>query len=345
MSSSKSGAKISINKLPKFELDAYSQISLSDLVVFALSYLEEKAVEATIEEIVSICFRLFPARFGLKNYPRWPDSALTLRRLNDTREKKLIKGNANEGFTLTFKGRRVAKRVAQELGIVVKKKAKPSSKQKPAALILTKKTLRRRVRKPLVVKELKKKFVKQKLKKKKVIVQKPTPKTTIKKQVATKGKAKPVKLAKKTLSVNKAQPKQLTLALPPVEAKKKAEAKTKQAEAKKEASAAKPKPVEVVKTIPALIVTKEEKIKAGKAIKIVEKSDAYRLYAKNGKQAKISEFDFRNMLFATMESSADTLARNVNLFRRYANILNRNDLIKFFDFCEERFASLLKKKR
>jgi hypothetical protein len=94
-----------------------------------------------------------------------------------------------------------------------------------------------------------------------------------------------------------------------------------------------------------MVVSNEEKIKAGKVIKFVEKSDAYRLYVKNGKQAKISEFDFRNMLFATMESSAETLTRNVILFKRYADIHNRNDLINFYDFCETHFANLLKKKR
>mgnify|MGYP000954248275 FL=1 len=60
MASSKSKTKrIIAKKLPKFELDVYSQLTLSDLIVFALSYLEEKQVDATTEEIISICFRLF----------------------------------------------------------------------------------------------------------------------------------------------------------------------------------------------------------------------------------------------------------------------------------------------
>jgi hypothetical protein len=379
MASSKSNVKkIAIKKLPKFELDVYSQLSLSDLVVFALSYLEEREVEATTEEIISICFRLFPNSFGLKNYPRWPDSALVIRRLNDAREKKFIKGNPNEGFALTFKGKQVAKRVTKALGIVEKKKkAKSTSKPKPAALVLTKKTLRRRVRKPIQSKSIKKKVAKQKPKKKKVVIQKPVQKAVIKKKAVVKSKPKQViknkffahkrsvtaapasettvtdrlravkaKVIKKKVFVKKkTQPKQLTLALPKVQAKKKVEVKKKQVEAKKEAIVAKQKSVEVTKNVAAPIsISKEESIKAGKVIKMVERSDAYRLYAKNGKQAKISEFDFRDMLFATMESSSDTLTRNVNLFKRYASIHNRNDLIKFFDFCEEHFAKLLKKR-
>lgn len=347
MTSSKAKTKRIVAKtLPKFKLDVYSQLTLSELIVFALSYLEEKQVDATTEEIISICFRLFPNSFGLKNYPRWPDSALVIRRLNDVREKKLVKGNPNDGFALTFKGKQFAKRVTKALGILPKEKAKPTSKQNPDALVLTKKTLHRQVRKSTQAKLIKKKITKQKPTKKKIGTKKTTQKAVIKKQVVPKVKPKQVNTVKKKVPVNKPQPKQLTLALPPIQTKKKNEVKKKQLEVKKEAISPKPKSVEVVKTIPApVVVSKEEKIKAGKVIKLVEKSDAYRLYAKNGKHAKISEFDFRNMLFATMESSSDTLMRNVGLFRRYANIYNRNDLIKFFDYCEENFAWILKKKR
>jgi hypothetical protein len=48
------------------------------------------------------------------------------------------------------------------------------------------------------------------------------------------------------------------------------------------------------------------------------------------------------MLFATMESTPETLIRNVNLFKGSAAIHNRQDLIKFLDFCEVNFANLLK---
>ncbi|NOH01707.1 MAG: hypothetical protein HND47_06980 [Chloroflexi bacterium] len=77
----------------------------------------------------------------------------------------------------------------------------------------------------------------------------------------------------------------------------------------------------------------------------MERSDAYLQYKKNGGKARISEFDFRNMLYATMESSAETLRRNVELFKRYAGIHNRTDLIAFLTFCEESFAPLLNAKQ
>ena len=329
--------KILIKKLPKFEADVYANLSLSDLVVFALSYLEEKEIEATTEEIISICFRLFPHSFGLKNYPRWPDSALVIRRLNDDREKKNVKGNPSEGFALTFKGKQVAKRVAKALGLVnKKKKTKLVVKPKPVALVLTKKTLRKRLRKPIQAKPIKKKVVKQVKKKTTKVVTPKVKKVGHASSVTNSKKEKSGGLTIRPTKV-KSKPKQLKMALvTPAPVKKKAEVK-KQVEVKKEA--AKPVKMEVV-----ISVSKEEKIKAGKVMHLVEKSDAYKLYKKNGKHAKISEFDFRNMLFTTMESSSETLSRNVLLFKKYANIHSRNDVITFLNFCEEFFAKLLKKR-
>ena len=134
-----------------------------------------------------------------------------------------------------------------------------------------------------------------------------------------------------------AKPTQLTLGLtPPPTAWKKAEAPVAKPKVKEEAK--QPGKVEV---LPAVVVSKEEKDKAAKVVKQIERSDAYQLYRRNGRRAQIGEFDFRNMLFATMESSAETLKRNVELFKRYAGIHFRTDLIAFLEFCEESFSALL----
>jgi hypothetical protein len=99
---------------------------------------------------------------------------------------------------------------------------------------------------------------------------------------------------------------------------------------------------EAKSSAPELFVSKEERVKAEKIVRAMERSDAYKIYSRNGHSSKLSEFDFRNMLFATMESTPETLIRNVNLFKGSASIHNRQDLIKFLDFCEVSFASLLK---
>src|SRR5689334_14141558 len=119
--------KIKKKNLPRIESTVYSAIGLNDLVVFCVQYLQEHGIAVTVEETVSICFRLFPQSFSLQNYPRWPDSALVIRRLNDCREKGLLKGSSLDGFELKFKGQKIAERTAKTLGLVkavsVKKKA------------------------------------------------------------------------------------------------------------------------------------------------------------------------------------------------------------------------------
>lgn len=202
------------------------------------------------------------------------------------------------------------------------------------------------------------------------VTSRPTPKPKSKKVVRRKAAGKKVTAAtKKTIAKPKAQPKKTVSKPAPKKAPahrgeqapakisvKKVQAATQlplliQAEVKEEAKpVVKRKPAQKKiqtqakkEANPVIVeVSKEEKVKAGRVIQMVERSDAYRQYKKLGTKVRISEFDFRNMLFATMESSAETLRRNVDLFKRYAGIHNRADLISFLDFAEGSFAPLLK---
>ncbi|MBK6794923.1 MAG: hypothetical protein IPG80_20790 [Anaerolineales bacterium] len=167
------------------------------------------------------------------------------------------------------------------------------------------------------------------------------PAVKVKAKVPKKEQVKAAPVAKietpKVQKTKNAQATQMTMALtPPPAAWKKAEAPAIKPKVKEEAK--QPVKVEVLAPVAA---SKEEKDKAAKVIKQIERSDAYQLYRRNGKRAQIGEFDFRNMLFATMESSAETLKRNVELFKRYAGIHFRTDLIAFLEFCEESFSNLL----
>ncbi len=148
-----------------------------------------------------------------------------------------------------------------------------------------------------------------------------------------KEQAKPVAPKKET---PQKQPAQLTM-LPLVEEKK-------EKPAPPVVKKVEPKPVKVEMVIvPTAVaqVSKEEKVKAGKVVQVMERSDAYRQYKKAGDKSKISEFDFRSLLLCTMESTPETLARNVNTFKGYANIQNRQDLVVFLNFVEGSFSGLL----
>lgn len=367
--------KIKIKNLPKIELGIYSKIALNKLVVYAVQYLQEQGVTATVEEIVSVCFRLFPHSFSLKHYPRWPDSALVIRRLNNGREKGNIKGTASDGFSMKYKGKLLAKRVARALGLAkpatvkvkkktapVKKKSAPvksvktqgmktkvvPQKKKSIAPAVVKKSPKKQMSK--LVKKIVPKSIKparQMIRKKAVISKQET--LSLKKTAQKPGKKSvkfpaPVPVKKKKLrkqrAVKTARPAQLSMALPLPQEKKVKPVQP----VKRKRKVIAPQPEKTAKISPAAAnhVSREEKAKAKKVIRLMELSDAYRHYKKNGSKSRISEFDFRSLLLCTMESPPETLARNVNLFRGYVNIHNRRDLTNFLNFCEESFASLLK---
>ncbi len=357
--------KIKINDLPRIKLDVYSMIALNNLVVYAICFLQEHGVTATVEEVVSVCFRLFPQSFALKNYPRWPDSALVIRRLNDGREKGNIRGNSMDGFALKYRGQQLAKRVAKALGLAqpapapVKKKTAPIKKGKAVA-------------QPVKVKATRTMVVLQKKKVAAPVPRKKTPEKRAIKSASQTVKAKqetlplikmeentrkkPVK-SPATIPVKKAPirkkgrkqgtgktAQQLTMALPILQEKK---ARPVVQASKKMGTIFVP----TEKTVQADKVTtpvtpshssREEKAKAGKFVHSMERSDAYIHYKKHGKNSKIGEFDFRSLLLCTMESSRETLVKNMKLFKGYAGIHNRQDLIMFLIFCEDKFSYLLK---
>lgn len=388
-----SGESTEQTPILKITQDMYASLPTGELVLFAVQHLHADGVPASAEEIVSICFKLFPRRFSLKNYFYWPDSAHVAQALKYAKEKGYIKEAAADGYILRPAGRKLARQAAKAMGIPfpmppkVEKKPvdggpQPVVEAQPAEdKPLTVKAKKRRTTAPAKKKKVEKKAKpKQKPKKAKTSgarrlsatksyaakvtgASSPTPKAkpSAKKVVRKKTTAKKVSAAakKKTVTKPKVQPKKP--ARKPVPKKKapvrKAVKKTQAATQlplpvpavpKKEAKPVirkKPQPrgkKEAKPAIAAPAVSKEEKVKAGKVIKMVERSDAYRQYKKLGSKARISEFDFRDMLFTTMESSAETLKRNVDLFKRYAGIHNRTDLITFLDFAEGNFAPLLR---
>ena len=330
MTAKTSGArKLKRRSLPKFDPSVYSAISSVNLVAYAIHFLLERGIEIHMEDVVFGCFLLFPHKFALKKYPRWPDSAVVGRRVGDCRSKGYIAANTEFGFKLTLKGTLAAERAAKALGVF--KVQKPSLPQKPAEKVIAQQAVQltlletKAVVAPVVVSEP--------VKKKEVAVVAP---------VAT---SKPVKKKEEKAVVpvvsEPVKKKEVAVVIPVVLKPVK----------KKEEKAVVPVVSEPVKkkeekaVIPVVVsqtVSREEKARAAKFIRAMEVSDAYRLYKKNGKESKISEFDFRSLLLCTMESSSETLARNVELYKGYASIHNRQDLLTFLGYCETSFETLLK---
>lgn len=291
------------NKLPKFDPDMYHKIAMNDLVVYSIHHFRHDGAEITSEDVISACFLLFPRRFSLRNYPHWPDSAVVSRRWNECRSKGYLSGSASEGFKLTVRGIKFAGRVAKRLG-VAKPNPTPVTKKHPL-----KKVVKRQVNQPI-----------------KIAVQrsKQTPSSAlIKNAPSLQPKKAPPSIKVGRIRPAKIQPIKSNKVRRPVQAVKVQLKQTKPAH---------PAPV---------TVTKEDKVRAGKFVRAMERSDAYIHYKKNGKNSKIGEFDFRSLLLCTMESSRETLVKNLQLFKRYADIQSRQDLLIFLNHCEYRFSYLL----
>ncbi len=313
------------NTLPKF--DVYSKIPQGELIVFAVQYLIEQKIEITLDDIVSVCFLLFPRKFSLKKYPKWPDSALVGRRWGISRKKKYVTASADLEYRLTVKGSRLIKMVSKKLGMVTPKPARKIRKVKVLAPKIPVVVQKENTTPPHApIKKIRSKISSAiaPVKQAQVV------------PLSTHTKKKPVRKEKATqLDLIKAET---------VHLKKESPAAVKQVETqvKKKHIVPAPEPVKKAKPSAPNPVTKEAKERAGKFTRLMERSDAYIHYKKNGSNSKIKEFDFRSLLLCTMESSAETLARNVNLFKGYAAIHHRQDLIVFLIFCEDKFSYLLK---
>jgi len=492
MSNASDPRKLRISALPKFEVDVYTRIPSGELIVYSAHYLMEQGMEITLEDIVSVCFRLFPHKFGLKKYPKWPDSALVSRRWRDARKKGTLSAGTNHGYKLTSKGLSLVKKVAKTLGLAapkavvgarptqINKKTKPlikktqptnnqgrtlrsklpdavqkgnlqpvrkdkntgSAPDKKIRSIHAKSaksdqvkqaTLPARIKKISPIRRKKKSVAPSSIKQAKSATpvqvkksaqsarnkkmsplqpKKATPLSAPVKQAAAPEKkirsvtpinktalvqVKKVPLParnkkKSPLRANKASPifapiKQAqavklkatpagkTPAMPVSKPAKKTRSvrpyapiltkKHKEDKARIHTQIKKGKPIQVKETKPAepinvqpgkvkkappkksisftaSHVPREAKERAAKFTRMMERSDAYIHYKKHGINSKIKEFDFRSLLLCTMESSPETLARNVELFKGYAGMHNRQDLIVFLVFCGNKFPHLLK---
>lgn len=89
------------------------------------------------------------------------------------------------------------------------------------------------------------------------------------------------------------------------------------------------------------VVPTEVRTRAGRFVRAMETSDAFKDYRKHGRAAKLNEYDFRSMLLCTLESTHETLKRNLDQFREYAQVAERKDLLTFLDYSENKFSYLL----
>ena len=88
-------------------------------------------------------------------------------------------------------------------------------------------------------------------------------------------------------------------------------------------------------------VRAETRTRAGKFVRELEESAAYKQYLAGGEGANIGEFDFRSMLLGTLDTLPCTLRSNLEQFKQHVMLYERYDLLKFLESCEVKFANIL----
>lgn len=104
----------------------YISLSIDKLTILAIFQLIEKGEECAFERLIKECFDLFPKRFCLRRYSKWPDSNRVYLSMMRCRNNGWIVGNEKSGFQITAIGRKIAKDVFNQLSsgkIVEKPKA------------------------------------------------------------------------------------------------------------------------------------------------------------------------------------------------------------------------------
>ncbi len=119
--------KRKILEIKPFDPKDYQALDIDRLVVFSLFFLEKKKVPLYFEYIAVALFKLFPKKFSLVNFGRYPDTFRVnnaVRRLAGSLKNKGAKwanGNVENGFSLTETGREIAKQVKEFLDNPVEK--------------------------------------------------------------------------------------------------------------------------------------------------------------------------------------------------------------------------------
>jgi hypothetical protein len=96
----------------------YEGIDLDRLAVYALCVLEQKKIPLYFDYASVALFRLFPKKFSMANFSKYPDTNRinkALRRLTDQTRKSWATGTVENGFSLTDLGREVGKQVLEIL--------------------------------------------------------------------------------------------------------------------------------------------------------------------------------------------------------------------------------------
>lgn len=88
--------------------------SINDLILLGLYLLSRKKEKVDFESLLEKCFQLSPQLLSFENHD-WPDARKLSRPLRSLRNKNIIQGNPQLGFSLTLKGEKEALEINKKL--------------------------------------------------------------------------------------------------------------------------------------------------------------------------------------------------------------------------------------
>ena len=88
----------------------------------------------------------------------------------------------------------------------------------------------------------------------------------------------------------------------------------------------------------------ETRTGAGRHVKRITSSDAYKKFVKEKSVNSVNTEEFRELLLCTMETPTAIMFRALNELKNAVNVYKRNDLINFLENLEEKYSDLIHSK-
>jgi|TARA_B100001971_G_C18250640_1_gene577916 hypothetical protein len=100
-----------IDDLKKINEKHYENANLNELINFAIGMVSDLKKEIITEDIIVAAYLLFPKKFSMQGYEKYPDSVRINRRVVDLRDRGFIHGSNAQGYKLSTKGEKEFERL------------------------------------------------------------------------------------------------------------------------------------------------------------------------------------------------------------------------------------------
>jgi len=85
----------------------------------------------------------------------------------------------------------------------------------------------------------------------------------------------------------------------------------------------------------------DTRTRSGRLVKHIENSDAYKKYLEDKHVENVSEFEFCDLLYSTLDTNPALRRRNFEELEYHASVYERIDILTFLAQCKKRFEKLL----